>query len=243
VQLLLQKLPAGNIRIPAWKTGAGDNHRSIFVGQQALQHCNRDHMTDKMSLEIPTKIETERLVLRCYEPGDGVWYWEMSQRNQTHLLPFESGNAALALHSPEDAEILMREFASAWTARKYFFLGAFEKANLEFVAQIYIGVVNWDLPEFEVGYFADRDHEGRGYVTEAVKGALNFIFDALQARRVSLHCNPANLRSIRVAERCGFVREGLIRQNHLAGDGTVHDSLCYGLLRSEFEVLRPSSLK
>ena len=159
----------------------------------------------------------------------------MSQKNQAHLLPFESGNAALAIKSPEDAEILMREFASAWAARKYFFLGAFEKASLDFVAQVYIGGVNWDLPEFEVGYFADRDHEGRGFVTEAVRGALNLIFDILQANRVSLQCDPANVRSIRVAERCGFVREGVIRQNHLAVDGSVHDSLCYGLLKIEFE--------
>ncbi|HTX90693.1 MAG TPA: GNAT family protein [Anaerolineales bacterium] len=198
-------------------------------------------MPDNRSLELPTPIETERLLLRPYQPGDSAWYWEMSLRNRDHLLPFESDNPILALKGLEDAEILVREFAAAWETRKYFFLGAFEKPGLEFAAQIYIGVVNRDLPEFEVGYFADRDHEGRGYVSEAVRGALALVFDGLHARRVSLHCNPANGRSFRVAERCGFIREGLIRQNHLNSDGTVNDSLCYGLLREEWEAARKTA--
>jgi hypothetical protein len=48
---------------------------------------------------------------------------------------------------------------AAFIARNCFFFGAFGQD--QFVAQIYIGVVNWDLPEFEIGYFVgeteDRD--------------------------------------------------------------------------------------
>ena len=40
----------------------------------------------KMLLEIPTRIETERLYLRCYEAGDGPWYYAMSQQNRSHLI-------------------------------------------------------------------------------------------------------------------------------------------------------------
>ena len=39
----------------------------------------------KVLLEIPTRIETERLYLRCYEAGDGPWYYAMSQQNRSHL--------------------------------------------------------------------------------------------------------------------------------------------------------------
>ena len=190
---------------------------------------------DKLLLEIPTRLETERLYLRSYAPGDGPWYYEMSLKNQAHLQEFESGNAIMFIQSPEDTEILVRKFAANWTSRDCFYLGAFEKAADEFVAQVYIGPINWNLPEFEIGYFADKVHEGRGFVTEAVKAALTFIFGHLQARRVSLYCNPKNVRSYRVAERCGFVREGYIRENYRYQNGTVSDTLCYGILKREYE--------
>ena len=189
----------------------------------------------KMLLDIPSRFEAERLYLRPYQAGDGPWYFAMSQRNRPHLARYEAENAAMSLHSEEEAEILMREFAADWVARNCFFLGAFERTSDEFVAQIYIGPVNWDLPEFMIGYFADKDHEGQGFVTEAVQAMLRFLFADLGAHRVSLHCSDTNLRSRRVAERCGFVLEGHIRENKRNPDGTFSGSLYFGLLKSEWK--------
>lgn len=102
-------------------------------------------------------------------------------------------------------------------------------------AQIYVGPANWDLPEFEIGYFADKDHEGRGYATEAVKATLRFIFEHLKAHRVRLECDDTNVQSRRVAERCGMVREGWFRENKRDADGTFSGTVHFGLLRSELE--------
>ncbi len=183
---------------------------------------------------LPTQIETERLILRSYQISDGPMYYRLSQNNRTHLLQFETDNAIMTIHSEQEAEAVIRDFMDCWTGRKAFFMGAFLKGTGEFVAQIYIGVVNWVLPEFEIGYFADAGHEGKGYVSEAGKGALKFLFDDLGAHRVRLECNETNLRSIKVAERCGFVREGLIRETKRKQDGTYTGDIHYGLLRSEF---------
>jgi ribosomal-protein-alanine N-acetyltransferase len=188
----------------------------------------------KLLLDIPTRIETERLYLRCYQAGDGLWYYEMSQRNKPHLARYESGNAVMTIDTEEGAEIVVREFAATWAARDAFFLGAFRRDADEFVAQIYIGAVNWDLPEFELGYFADVEHEGQGYVTEAARAALRFAFEHLGARRVRLRCDDTNVRSFRVAERCGMVREGHIREDKRNADGSVSGTLHYGMLRDEF---------
>lgn len=195
-------------------------------------------MTSKMQkvlLNVPTRIETKRLFLRCYEPGDGQWYYAMSQRNRSHLMRYEAGNVAMSIASQEEAEILMRELVAEWVARDRFFMGVFHKATGDFVAQIYVGPVNWDLPEFEIGYFADVDHAGQGFVTEAVKAALRFIFEHLKAHRVRIQCDDTNVRSIRVAERCGFVREGHFRENKKNANGTFAGTLYFGLLKSEFE--------
>jgi ribosomal-protein-serine acetyltransferase len=189
---------------------------------------------NKMLLDIPTRLETDRLILRRYEPGDGSMYYTVGQKNRQHLQQFEAGNIILSAKTQEEAEIIIRELNADWIARNSFFIGAFDKKTLEFVAQIYVGVVNWELPEFEVGYFVDVNHQGKGFVTEAVKAALSFIFSHLKAQRVCLHTRDTNLPSQRVAERCGFTLEGHIRENKRDTAGTVSGDLYYGLLKSEY---------
>ena len=195
-------------------------------------------MVHKLLLELPERIETERLYLRGYQAGDGGWYYNMSQKNKAHLRRYESGNAIMTINSEEEAEIVVRDYAADWMARKAFFMGAFLKGSDEFAAQIYIGVVNWELPEFELGYFAEKDHEGQGYVSEGARGALRLCFENLKAARVRLECDDTNLRSIGVAERCGMSREGHLRENKKNADGSTSGTLLYGLLRSEYEALK-----
>jgi RimJ/RimL family protein N-acetyltransferase len=184
--------------------------------------------------EIPRRIEAERIYLRCYQAGDGGWYYAMSQKNRLHLQRYEAENVALSVHSLEEAEVLVRQLEAAWIGRKSFFLGAFEKATDEFVAHVYIGLANLELPEFDIGYFADVDHEGQGFVTESVRATLGFIFKFLKASRVRLECDDTNLRSQRVAERCGFTLEGHVRENRRNPDGNLSGTLYYRLLKSEF---------
>jgi len=186
-------------------------------------------------LDLPERFETERLLLRRYQAGDGAWYAAMSQRNKTHLARYESGNPVMGIHTEEEAEVVVRGLAAAWAARSAFFLGAFRKDTGAFAAQIYIGVVNWDLRELELGYFADAAQEGRGYVTEAALAALDFAFRHLGAHRVRLECDDTNARSRRVAERCGMIQEGHIRENLKHADGSLSGTLHYGMLRREWD--------
>lgn len=191
----------------------------------------------RMLLEIPTRIEAERIYLRCYEAGDGQWYYAMSQRNRAHLSRYEAENVVMSIESEQEAEVVVRQLAVEWKARNCFFMGAFDRETEEFVAQVYVGPVKWDVPEFEIGFFVDKDHEGQGYVTEAVRAVMRFIFEQLKAHRVRMECDDTNERSMRVAERCGLVREGHIRENKKNADGKLSGTLHFGLLKREYEAL------
>jgi hypothetical protein len=118
-------------------------------------------MMHKLLLNLPIRIEAERIYLRPYQAGDGKWYYAMGLRNRAHLACYEADNLVMTLESEEAAEVLVRELANAWAARDCFFMGAFIRQNHEFVAQIYVGPVSWTLPEFQIGYFADVDHQAR----------------------------------------------------------------------------------
>jgi len=184
--------------------------------------------------DIPGRIETQRLYLRAFQEGDGAMYYAVSQRNRVHLARYEAENVIMSIVSEQHAAAVVRELAEDWKAGNCFFMAVFDRVTDAFVAQIYIGPVNWDLPEFEVGYFVDQACEGNGYVTEATQAALHFIFTYLHAHRVRLECDDTNTRSLRVAERCGFVQEGHIRENRRNPDGTLSGTLHYGILRREF---------
>ena len=120
-------------------------------------------------------------------------------------------------------------------ARTCFFIGIFEKGSDEWVGQVYVGPTNWDLPEFAIGFVADVNYEGRGYISEAVNGVLEMLFNDLGAHRVKSDCSENNLRSWRLLERCGFQREGHLRQNRKYPDGSIRGDYLYGLLREEFD--------
>ncbi len=189
---------------------------------------------DQTATDFLKYFESPRLVLRRYHPGDGKWFYAMSQRNHDHLQRYEADNAAANIPSEGIAEELIASLAEAWEKGSYFFLGGFEKKSGEFVVQVYVEPVNRTLPEYEIGYFVDVEHEGQGYVTEAVRATLAILFDQVGAHRVSLKCDQTNLRSLRVAERCHMTREGLLRENRRNPDGTYASSLVYGLLKSEY---------
>jgi RimJ/RimL family protein N-acetyltransferase len=191
-------------------------------------------LSDNTSSIFPSYIESLRLYLRSYQPGDANWYYSMSIKNHDHLSRYEAENVAANITSIEETKTLIGDLNTEWSKGSCFFLGAFEKYAREFVAQIYVGVVDQSLPEFEIGYFVDVNHEGKGYVTEAVKAVLGVLFNQLNAHRVHLKCDETNLRSLRVAERCGFTKEGRLRENRRNPDGTYSSSLIYGLLKSEY---------
>lgn len=86
-----------------------------------------------------------------------------------------------------------------------------------------------DLGRAAVGYWLDPGGRGRGAATEGVRLLARWAFAALPIGRLELTCGPDNVASQRVAERCGFTREGLLRSYVPFQDGR-RDSLIYSLL-------------
>lgn len=187
-----------------------------------------------MNSTLPSIIETSRLTLRSYREGDESWYFEMSKRNHTHLQRYEPDNPVMEIKTEEDAKKTIAYFVNAWKKCTQFFIGVFFKESEQFVAQIYIGSINPSVPEFGIGYIADVAHERKGYVTEAVNAVVKLIFEILGAHRIQIETDDTNVRSIGVAERCGFVQEGHLRENKKNPDGTYSGTTFFGLLRNEF---------
>lgn len=90
-----------------------------------------------------------------------------------------------------------------------------------------------------IGYWIDADHEGRGLVTGAARALTDLAFRRLSMHRVWLTADPENTRSCAVAERLGFVREGVRREDTLH-DGRFGDTAIYAILDREWLATDPS---
>ena len=188
-----------------------------------------------MDSDITIPLETNRLLIRPYDANDAMWYYQMSLRNKDHLARYESENPVMSIQTEVDAVKVIKDFVTLWNEQRFRFMGVFLKESNEFVAQIYLGKTNAELPEFLIGYFTEVSHIGNGYVSEAVTAMVRELFVTAGAHRIQIETDDTNIRSIRVAQKCGFVREGHLRENNKNTDGTISGTLYFGLLKSEFE--------
>jgi RimJ/RimL family protein N-acetyltransferase len=75
---------------------------------------------------------------------------------------------------------------------------------------------------------------GKGYGLEATRLIVNYAFETLNLNRVSLHVFEYNTRALRVYEKAGFRREGVLRQDNYR-EGRYWDSILMAILRAEWD--------
>jgi RimJ/RimL family protein N-acetyltransferase len=81
----------------------------------------------------------------------------------------------------------------------------------------------------EIGYVVAREARGQGIAQRALRLVTDWALDAAGLERVELHIAPENVPSIRAAECCGYVREGVLRSLHFKEDERG-DTVIYSLL-------------
>lgn len=83
-----------------------------------------------------------------------------------------------------------------------------------------------------VGYWLAPEARGRGVATHATLLMARWAFAELGTARLELTCGPDNEASQRVAQRCGFIREGLLR-SHIPFKGQRRDTVIFSMLPDE----------
>ena len=120
---------------------------------------------------------------------------------------------------------MVRAFRKEARAGRSFSFGIFIGPNL--IGQINLsGIIYGALRGGHIGYWLDRNFSNKGYMTRAVNIVTNFAFDELELHRIEINIRPENEPSIRVAEKCGYLYEGL-RPRYLHIDGQWRDHHCF----------------
>ena len=100
-----------------------------------------------------------------------------------------------------------------------------------------VGSIGLGINDFShnghIGYWCVADARGRGLTTRALRLLCRHGFEDLALERLELITDPDNHASQRVAEKVGFIREGVLRSHLLHPDGRRRDSVMFSLLPGE----------
>lgn len=167
--------------------------------------------------------ETERLVLRPVMVDD----WRSVHRYMS--------DSVVTKWLPEGIldEERSREFAIKNASENPQALAVLTRGSKEFVGHMVFHP--WFAPRtYEIGWVLGREHQRRGYATEAGKSLLAYAFESLQCHRVVATCQPENVASWRVMGKLGMRREGFFRKCILRPSGEWWDEYFYAILSEEY---------
>lgn len=113
------------------------------------------------------------------------------------------------------------ENAKNRTGYRYYIMPKEEKGKI--IGTIGLNNVVWgSFLSCFMGYMLDEAYINRGYMTQAVDAVANTAFNEIGLHRIEANIMPKNARSLRVAEKCGFVREGMSKK-YLCINGVWED--------------------
>lgn len=164
--------------------------------------------------EFPEEFTTERLLIRKPIPGDGKAVHKAIQASLNELKPWMPW--AHTNQTEEDVEANIRDSIAKFITREDLRLHLLDKVTGEFIGSSGLHRINWDIPKFEIGYWIDTRHTGKGYITEAAEAITSFALTELHAKRVEIRCDSTNTRSRAIPEKLGFTLEGILKNDSLS---------------------------
>lgn len=179
---------------------------------------------------------TPRLTLRPFrrrDVDDLVSAVKASMPELSQWLPW-----AHAGYDKGEALRFVRDSAAAWTeGRAFDFAIRFTEDDTSHLGNISVWPVSRRERSGEIGYWIRSDMAGKGIATEAAARVAQVGFEELGLHRITLRIAVGNRSSERVAEKLGFVQEGLLRKEVLVR-GEWLDHTLWAMLEEEFRVAR-----
>lgn len=167
-------------------------------------------------------LETERLLLRTMTAADADDLREWTP-NKT-LYKYWGKNPGKTDKNPE----LL--FATPKKPTKSFHWGIVLKAENKVIGEAWVYLIENDRMANVAVRISEKYH-GQGIGTEALKEIVRFCFTKTELQRLWTGADVRNIASVRMLEKAGFTREGLIRQGKMVS--TWCDYYIYGILRTD----------
>jgi len=188
-------------------------------------------MSETKIINPAYRIETERLIVRCYQPSDARLLAKSVTESIEHLKPW----MPWAHNEPTPFEEKLqgvRRFRGRFDLNEDYVYGIF---NLE--ETMLLGGTGFHTRlgdnQLEIGYWIHKDYINKGIVTESTAALVKVGFEIVHLHRIEIHCDPRNVASASIPRKLGFTHEGTLRAKTPFLDHWV-DSMIWGLLDTEY---------
>ncbi len=183
------------------------------------------------SLALP--ITTRRLIIRDYTVADAPAVF--TNVKDPAYWQYQSAEAP----SPAQIETLLTWAVNeqAISPRLNYFLAAARKDTGEIVGEGVLRIVNPGERQGEIGFGVAPKYWTQGYGAEIASAVLDAGFGHFRLHRIAAQCSPDNKGSIRIMQKLGMAREGLLRDIHYAR-GKWWSTLIYGILDGEYAKIK-----
>lgn len=182
----------------------------------------------------PYRIETERLVVRCYELRDASLTKDAIDSSLEHLRAWMHW-AEYEPQTLEEKTELLRRFRAGFGAGEEFQYGIFDATELEQVGGT--GLMPRVGPRgLEIGYWIRVSATRQGIVTESTAALTRVGFEVCGADRIEIRVDPENTASLGVPRKLGFVQEATLRRRLPARpDMPLRDVTIWTMFREDFD--------
>lgn len=177
------------------------------------------------------RIETRRLVVRCYNPSDVQMLADSVTESVEHLRPW----MPWVYNEPEAIEVKLerlKRFRGMFDLGQDFVYGIFNREESRLLGGTGLHT-RLGESELEIGYWIHKDFINQGLVTESTAALIKVAFELIRVHRLEIHCDPANQASAAIPRKLGFTHEGTLRAKTAFLD-RWSDSMIWGLLENEY---------
>ena len=135
----------------------------------------------------------------------------------------------------EETKVHIAERIEGAEKGKYMIYLIVDNLKKQFAGVIQLKDIDTNAKKREFGFFVDSEYENKGIATKSILAACDFCFNTLNLNKVFMRIAEENTASRRVAEKCGFKVEGIMRNDFMTSDGKLINLFYYGLLKEELK--------
>jgi len=163
--------------------------------------------------------------VRQSDVNDKYYEWlndpEINQYMETRLIPQSLENISSFVKSKDG--VLHEPFFAICL-----------KQDMSHIGNIKLGPINWVHRNAMISLFIGaKELWGKGFATEAISLIVKYGFQTLNLNKLEAGCYKENEGSARAFEKCGFIREGLLR-SHFINKGKDIDMYILGICSRDY---------
>jgi [ribosomal protein S5]-alanine N-acetyltransferase len=178
------------------------------------------------------KLNGQNIYVRLFEGDDAASLLALEVKNKDFFQLFTGLKDDSFYTIQGQVDRIRKALEDKKADRGYWFVIGLHESD-EIIGEVMLTeVTRSNLQGCWIGYFLDKEQNGKGYMTEAVKLVVDYAFKELALHRMEAGVMPHNIGSIKVLLKAGFHKEGIAKKN-VKINGTWEDHQILAIINEE----------